>query len=237
MKAFHFYDKVRFILENKISHWATEHAEDMCSKRIKQKKIHDRSILKELINILDNDGDYDMALETVKELLNESSQPFTSGYNHTEYLMKCLRTLIMNAHDSNDESIEALNFYEKVQFILESVISHWANTNHIQIVFLERIGHIRQINNRYKLAVESFERSVKIQRKHEKTLIDVPDTLRCIGLLYMTLGNYKSALASFNETLKLLRSNSSQKDREIRLLYKRIDQATEGLKLVMDSPE
>jgi tetratricopeptide (TPR) repeat protein len=232
IKAFCFYDKVRFILKKKISHWAnTEDIENMCSKRIEQKKIHDRSILKKPTDILSKGGDYDMAFERMKGVLMESCQPFISGYNHTEYLMTCLLPLVMNTHDSYDESIKALDFYEKIQFILENVISRWGNTDYIQIIFLERIGHIRQINNRYESAIECFERSVKMQREHEKSLIDIPDTLRSIGLLHMTLGNYEPAKASFEETRKLLQSDFPEKEREIRLLNKRINQATEGLKL------
>lgn len=236
MKALHFYDKVQYILEDKIPYWVnTKYIKNICSKRIKQKKTHDQSILKEFIVILGYDSNYDWAVDTVDDLLEESSQPFTSGYNHTKYLMACLSDLIMNAHDSDDESIEALHFYEKVRLVLEYVISRWGNTDHIQIISLKRIGHIRQINSLYEPAVEAFEQSVKMQREHDKSLIDIPDTLRCIGLLHMTFGNYKSALTSFNKTLELLQPNFYQKDREIRLLHKRINQATEGLKSVMDS--
>ncbi|CAF3253553.1 unnamed protein product [Rotaria sp. Silwood2] len=149
--------------------------------------------------------------------------------------MEYLRDLVTNTYDSTDESKKAFHFYEKLQNTLENEIRHWVDTNDIQIICLERLGHIQQINNNYESAVVSFEQCIKIQRDNDKNLDDILDKLHNIGLLHMTLGNHTLALASFNEAMKLIPSYSESDAWEERMILMRIDENKTILKLMNDS--
>lgn len=56
-----------------------------------------------------------------------------------------------------------------------------------------------------------------------------------VGLLDMALGNCSSALTSFEKALELLQKDSSENDRQIRLVSKRIKQVREILGAANDS--
>ena len=204
-------------------------------KRIELKKEEDIPILENFIKTLDSDDDYDTALAALTEILQTPQNfRYCSWYDHNKYLMKQFYDLVIGAYDRSDESNKTLRFYEKVQFLLENRISHWANTNHIQKICLKRIGRVHQVNENYEVAVELLERSVNIEPS-AYIGTDDGDTFTDIGLIHMILGHYNLALTSFEKALEVLQENDYGKDRQIRLISKRIKQAKEAVESVTDS--
>lgn len=193
------------------------------------KQQEDASVLMNFLRSLNDDDDYDAALNAVITIL-KTPHTFVEfpDYNHTEYLMNEFRSLVTSTYDRTDESTKAFHFYERLQLILENTISHVVNTDDNQSVCLERIGRIHQLNGNYEAAVKALERSVNMNLSRDRT-VDDEDTLTSIGLIHMILGNHNSALASFEKALELLQTNPNEKDRQIRLILKRIEQAKKAM--------
>ena len=198
-------------------------------EQLELKQQNDVFILENFLYTLNNDDDYDAALEAVITIL-KTPQTFIGhpDYNHIEYLMDKFHSFVASFYDRTDESSKAFRFYERLQFILENTISHWVNTDNIQSICLEPIGRINQLNGNYESAVKALERHVNMNRSLDRT-VDEEDTLISIGLIHMILGNYNSALASFGKVLELLRISPNGKDRQIRLISKRMEQAKRAM--------
>ncbi|CAF2118532.1 unnamed protein product [Rotaria magnacalcarata] len=204
-------------------------------KRMEQKVEEDLLIFANFIEILRDDGDYTKALNAVKQILTVAPQTTDPYHNHNETLMSRLPYLVWKVYDYNDESKEAFCFYEKLQSILESTMSRWANTDVIQIECLERIGYIHQLNNNYELAIAFFDRSLKIQPKNNSRQYSLPQLLYDVGLIYMTLGNYSLALGSFEATWKLVSKTYQKTDHISRWTLKRTEETKKVLQPAMNS--
>lgn len=205
------------------------------AEQIRQKLNKENSTTTEFTGVSYDDDYYcQTSVESLEAKWRQLHERTCFNYTTAEGLMKKLHSLVEKTYDSTNESNEALHFYEKVQLILENSMSDWRTIYEIQMLCLDRIIYIHQQNDNYKSVLDYLERSLKLQQNSINHPRDIADKLRYIGLIHMTLGDYNSALTSYNDALELLlQSNFATKDQETKLTLKRIDEAKEAFESTM----
>ncbi|CAM4820326.1 unnamed protein product [Rotaria magnacalcarata] len=218
-------------ISTQFSHWP-EYAliihECSPSRPVIQK--FDDSLFYEFITALHGNTDDQKALHLWKELLNKCNATYNNHPRYIQDLEYGLTKDIEDSYQSFDESQEALHFYEKVLFILESSTPLLISMDNARILCLDRIANIHQRNDNFELALDYLIRGLNVMQRKRRMPNEISDKMRHIGLVHMTLGNYNLSLNSFNDALTILQSNSiDPNDREIKLTLRRIDEVKEAL--------